>query len=231
MTMRGMPVPSVRSVVGRPEGPPPEDALRLPDRTPLPIPGQGPGPLGPRAKPDGDGGYRIERLTFDARVRRDGSVTIEDKSPSTALNGIGISTTFDITDMIMRAIGNDPYAYEKLKLLDETREARAEMARADRGVRLHDALARLPRDLGRIWAYTAWSEAERRRILFRLWDEVAEDGDDELLHAGAQVRATIAAFIRRNLPAEGPSAYTAEELERLNGTRQSRARFDPYSQP
>lgn len=229
--MRAPQIPNVRSAVGLPDGPPPDDELRFPDRTPLPIPGKGPGPLGPEAKPDGDGGYRIERLTFDAHVRRDGTVNIEDKSPSTVLQGIGMATTFDITDMIMRAIGNDPYAYEKLKLLDRTREARAQMALADRRERLHDALARLPRDLGRIWAYTAWSEAERRRILFRLWDEVAEKGDAELLHAAAEVRATIAAFIRANLPAGGPSAYSAGELEALNEKRQSRARFDPYSQP
>jgi hypothetical protein len=231
MAMRTASVPNVRSAVGLPEGPPPDSELPNPDRTPLPIPGKGPGPLGPRGKPDGDGGYRIERLTFNARVARDGTVTLEDKSSSSALHGIGISVTFDLTEMIMRAIGNDPYAFEKLRVLDETREARAEMARVDRGRRFHDALDRFPRDMGKIWAYTTWSQAERRRIFFRLWDEVAEDGDAELLHAAAQVRATICGFIRRHLPADGPAAYTAEELDRLNGKRQSRARFDPYSGP
>jgi len=231
MGMRRATAPDVRAAVGLPEGPPPDGVLVFHDRTPLPIPGKGPGPLGPDAKHERGGGYRLERLTFDAHVRPDGTVDIEDKSPSTLLHGIGVSVTFDITDMIMRAIGDDPYKFEKLKLLDETREARAEMARADRRDRFHDALDRLPGKLGRIWGYDGWSDVERRRILFRLWDECAEKGDEELVHAAAQVRATIVAFIRRNLPAGGPTAYSDDELEALNAGRTSRARFDPYSEP
>ena len=199
-------VPDVRAGAGRPEGPPPPNTLRFPDRTPLPVPGKGPGPLGPDAKPDGDGGYRFERTAFTARVRRDGTVKIEDEpAVSGGFTGLGIGASFDITDMIMRAIGDDPYAFEKLKILDATREARVGMARADRTDRIGEALLRLPRDLARIWAYERWDLAERRRILFRLWDEVVEEGEAELVRAGAQVRGIIYNFIRQNLPAAGPA--------------------------
>jgi hypothetical protein len=225
-------VPDVRAGAGLPEGPPPPNALVFPDRTPLPVPGKGPSPLGSDAKPDGDGGYRFERTTFTAQVRRDGTVKIEDAPPvSGGFTGLGIGASFDLTDMIMRAIGNDPYAFEKLKILDATREARVGMARADRTDQIREALVRLPRDLARIWAYERWDVAERRRILFRLWDEVIEEGETELVRAGAQVRGIICSFIRQNLPADGPAGYTAEDLAQLNRARKSRTAFDPYSEP
>jgi len=225
-------VPDVRAGAGRPEGPPPPNALRFPDRTPLPVPGKGPGPLGPDAKPDGDGGYRFERTTFVARVRRDGTVKIEDNPDINGrFTGLGIAASFDLTDMIMRAIGDDPYAFEKLKILDATREARAGMAREDRSGRIRAALVRLPRDLARIWAYERWDAAERRRVLFRLWDEVVEEGEAELVRAGAQVRGIICNFIRQHLSAGGPAAYTSEELAELNRRRKSKTAFDPYSEP
>ena len=134
----------------------------------------------------------------------------------------------DITDAVMRALVDDPYAYEKMKIMDETREVRAGMAMADRSARLREAQSKLRGYLEKIWRIGKWTVAQKRRVYFALWDEVAEKGDAELLRAGEEARATIDAFVRARLPPGGPDAYLAEELEELNRIRKSGRRFDPY---
>lgn len=187
-------------------------------------------------RPDGDGGYKLNRETFTARVDRDGTVHFNDK-PNVQLDNVGvqggglfgIGGKFDVTDAVMRANGEDPYRYEKAKFLEETRELRMALAEADRRDRLRDAIHDLPKLLDRIWAHTTWPAVERRRALFDLWDECAEAADDDAtLKAAQAVRATIVAFIRKKLPRGSADAYDDAELARLNAARQSRQTFEPY---
>jgi hypothetical protein len=70
------------------------------------------------------------------------------------------------------------------------------------------------------------STAERKQALFDLWDEIAETGPDDVVAAGIAARAQIIGFVRARLT--GADAYTATELERLNGAKKSTATFDPY---
>ena len=59
-------------------------------------------------------------------------------------------------------------------------------------------------------------------------DEVSEEGDPELVAAGAKVRQEILWFIQRRLPAGSADAYSRAELDALNAHRKSHARFEPY---
>jgi hypothetical protein len=202
-----------------------------------PIPTRRPGPehpLGPRMVPDGDGGYRDEHITFDANVERDGTIRFKDKGSSGVDEvlplpiAIVVSGHFDITEMLMRLHGEDPYRYEKTKIMEQTRDERAGMAVAARSERLKEAVARMPAYLDKVWSYKPWPAAQRRAALFALWEEVAEDGPDEVVVTGKMVRATIVAFIRRRLPEGGADAFTRAEIDALNGRRTCKARFEPY---
>jgi hypothetical protein len=220
--------------IGRPEGAPPETELRpgVIDGQPIRPGSRKPGNAfgDPRIVADGDGGYRRDKPTFSVRINRDGSVKITDAGNVgvDGAAGLGVAGHFDLTDAVMRAHGEDPYRYEKEKILNETREERARMAIADRQERLREAVHKMPDYLGKVWGHAGWSDAQRRQILFLLWDEVAETGDDEVVHAGVEVRRTIEAFIREHLPAGSAQAYTEQELRALNEKRTAHERFAPY---
>jgi hypothetical protein len=211
----------------------PEQAARLVERdpgppqwSPLAPPRSG---KTPRARseivPDGKGAYRAEDLTFSAKIDRDGRVHIEDGAN---LQGGPTSGTFDIGDAIMRSAGQDPYYHRKALFLERTREQRAAMSVDERQVTLRDSLAKLPDHLAEIWAHSAWPAAQRRRVIFELWDECAEQGPDDIVSAGAAARITIVAFIRKHLPEDSAHAYPEAEIRALNKARGSRQRFAPY---
>jgi hypothetical protein len=219
------------SEIGKVPGPPPRSelppgALLGPPRAPRPfVPSDDPlrDRLGMPA--DGDGGYREERTTFTAHVGRDGHIKFDDKA-NLQLEGLG--GTFDLTDAVMRAMGDDPYGYEKKRIMERTRETRAGMAVAQRDANLNESLRKLPAYLRRIWAHPTWTAAQKRRVLFALWDEVAEEGPPEVLRAGEAVRAIIVKFIVAELPEGSAAAFTAEELDQMNRARKSRRPFLPY---
>jgi hypothetical protein len=200
-----------------------------------------------RMTPSGNGTFTHDHSGFSATVARDGSVQFEDKTFDAdvgapcldcmaedykkwkqdpygghyvSLMGLlpVLRVQFDVTDWVERLAGNDPYSYEKHEFLERTRERRAAMSRADKRELTREALRRLPDYLARIWAYETWPAAERRYLLFKLWDEC-----DETTDAGAQARATVMAFIRKRVT----EPYTDEELERLNAERTSGDPFAP----
>src|SRR5262249_38714091 len=158
--------------------------------------------LGGDFTPGGDGGYGEKHPGFRARVNRDGSIHFNDRAnvglDSVGANdaGLGIAGHFDITDAVMRALGQDPYRHEKMKVRERTRGAREQMAAGDRSARLREAEKKLGAYLEKVWAQGRWTVAQRKAALFALWEEAAEDGDPELQRAGAMARATIEAFVR-----------------------------------
>jgi hypothetical protein len=139
-----------------------------------------------------------------------------------------IGGQLEMTDMAMRLGGQDPYAARKAAFLERTREERMALARAENIQRLRESLHRTRSELDRLWRGPG-TAAEKRRLLFLLWDECAESGSDEVAHTGRAVRGQIVAFVRRRLPPGSRAAYTAEELARHNARRSSRERFDPYA--
>lgn len=169
--------------------------------SPLALPG--PPPEAPdvrdRWMPTGGGDYAVASAGFSARIARDGQVTIEDEpsfqitpsmprlssedltDPSTGevepqvMVKMNVAT-FDLTDWAMRMSGMDPYSSAKLRLLDQTREVRAEMRARARTEDLRDAIALLPRLLDTVWHDPGLPVAERRALLFKIWDDCAEIG-------------------------------------------------------
>jgi len=161
--------------------------------------------------------YQGSLGTFTASTDREGTMQFDDHG------------SLDLTDAIMRLHGDDPYRLEKARLLAETRGQRAAMAVDERSARLRESVVRMRAYLEKVWTGTPWPAAERRGALFALWQEVAEDGDSELVATGAMVRATILGFIRERLPPGGADAYTPREIDALNARRTCRARFEPYT--
>jgi hypothetical protein len=95
--------------------------------------------------------------------------------------------TFDLTDWAMRVAGDDPYAFEKLKVLDATREQRAQI-----GARHREQLLLHTPELVRasLEQVAALPSDERRTALLQLWR------DCDATPSGALARTTIATYVR-----------------------------------
>jgi hypothetical protein len=137
--------------------------------------------------------------------------------------GAGISGRMDLTDELMRLLGQDPYAYEKAKFMRSTSLLRTRMAADHRKQVLKEALEALPRHLAKILEDERFAAVERRRIIFLLWSEC----DDTA--AGARARAIIELFVRQRLAPSSPGGYVPAELDELNANHARR--FEPYSTP
>jgi hypothetical protein len=232
----------------------PADALPPPAGSLLTLPSS------PSASaPNVHAGSTIETPTLRGQVRRDGALAIRDKSPVSVSSDLAAPGTvlkdwlkdpkkhaesrdgtaalvrgsFDGTDTIMRALGQDPYRAERMKMLDATREQRLAMAARDRAARQHEQLRALPAQLRTLWADQKRPAKERRQALFTLWDECEEaaPGDDRRGSAGETARAMIVAFIRDHVAEGSADGYGHAELVALNAARDSRQRFDPYRAP
>lgn len=170
-------------------------------------------------RPDGSQAYEGPRFT--AIIRPDGSVHFDDR-PNVATNGFSASGTFDLTEAVMGAAGQDPLVAEREWFMRNTEELRHRLEAEHRRREMDAALRRLPGRLTRVWGSTSHSPASRRRRIFDLWDEMDED------ETGQRARRIVIEFVREVLPAGGEDAYTDDELRRLNASRQSREPFAPY---
>lgn len=182
------------------------------------------------------GGHLIQRPGYDALIADDGRLLFDSRF---LRNGLGLdplygpsaSATFDIGDSLINIFrpGNaqDPYLSDKLDLLHETFSQRVHLREKHSELMMDRALAGLPGYLEAIWEQEQWSLQTRRRILFALWDECAENGEFAIREGGAEARKSIEAFLRKHATADGTSAYSAEELSALNQIRSSKAEFAP----
>ena len=164
-------------------------------------------------QPSGHGTYKADKSGFNIDVARDGTTHVKDKP------------TFDATDAAMRAVGIDPYAAEKLAVLDRTRDTRAIMQKRAKKERLAHSAQLMQGHIDRLWRMTQDLGA-RKQGLFELWDECEESGDDDVVAGANDARRILIAWIQ--LKMVGASAYTPQELARLNAKRRSQARFEPY---
>jgi hypothetical protein len=166
-------------------------------------------------KPSGGGSFRAEQRTFSTSVAPDGSAQITDKPAQQ-----------DTQDVLMKKLfGIDPYAHNKLALLDRTRGQRVAVGERHRRVQLAHAAELALRNVERLWATTP-ALADRKRGLFELWDDCAETGSDEIVAGGTAARGVVIGAIRARL--RGADAYTVAELAALNASRHSKAVFAPY---
>jgi hypothetical protein len=210
----------------------------LPQALPSPMPSLPP----PLAKAPGEtspigaplfGSSVIVRPGYSARVGADGSIDfgerlIHDSDLLDPVRGIGPVFSIDATDIILRLLGDDPYLSDKLAVMDATRAERLEIRRAHDEDRMERALADLPAYLDAIWNQRSWPASTRRRVLFVLWDESAEEGNALVVEGGERARAEIARFIAARLPPGDSNGFTDRELAALNRARTSRAVFAPY---
>lgn len=139
-----------------------------------------------------------------------------------------IAGGFDLTDAMERLAGNDPYSSKKLKFLDETREERVEIGRKHRAEQLDKSEWYILDHAERLWARDDYTIAEKRALVFELWDDCAETGDDKLVEAATRARQALINWIAVKLPAGSADAFTADELRKLNRGRHSTAKFAPY---
>jgi hypothetical protein len=128
-----------------------------------------------RARTDGTQVYAGH--AFSATILADGSVQFDDR-PNVQLNSFPVGFTFDVTDAVMRASGQDPYAAERAWFMRETQalrdrleaEARAQ-ARLVGQRRLRGRIALIEQD-------ESLTEEQRRRALSALQAEVEPDEPD-----------------------------------------------------
>ncbi len=139
-----------------------------------------------------------------------------------------ISGSFDVTDWLMRMAGRDPYMAAKLRFLDRTRAERVELAAEYRQELLRNVTVIVRAHAARAWEAPA-TAAEKRRLLFELWDECIEGGSEDERQAAELARAAILGFVQSHLPAGSEHGYSAEELAELNRKRSSKQPFAPYA--
>jgi hypothetical protein len=134
----------------------------------------------------------------------------------------------EITDYVMRKLGEDPYQSDKLLWMDETRDERVQIGMVHRERQLRRADEIMRKHLDRLWARRDLGMAAKKQALFELWDDGAEDGDAKVVEAARRARALVVGFVRAKLPRGTAGAFTEAELDALNRKRTSRARFAPY---
>ena len=207
--------------------------LALGPKPPAPPPGPRPGSLEALFNPAPDVlhhrttdslvGVKRQGNGLQARVAPDGRISFDDP-PAVKYTGLGLR--FDVTELAMRAIGDDPYAAQKARIAAETREARFCLTLKEAEGDKRNAVFRLKDNLERIAADPSLPAAAKRAAVFDLWEGCLDTSDDALASAA---RATIVAFIRRAFPAGSPTAYTPVELALLNRRRNCTRPFDPYT--
>lgn len=176
-------------------------------------------PVVPRRQSDGS--YTWSGHVFTARIAPDGDVTFNDQ-PGISTDGFSASGRFDLEGAIMGAQGGDVHRAERDRFMRETEELRHRLEDQHRRATMTTGLRRLRGRLSGVWATETRSYESRRRRIFDIWDEMAEDGD------GEAARRIVIRFIREVLPAGSENAYTSDELTRFNASRASAERFAPY---
>ncbi len=171
-------------------------------------------------RPDGSQAWVGPRLT--GVVLPNGEVRFEDHGNASVDLATGTGT-FDLTEAIMGASGQDPLRAERDYFMRHTEELRARLEAEHRSQETRRGLRLISPRLDRVWQTTSRTPESRRLRIFRLWDECAEDEP-----AGLEARAEMLRWIRLNLPPGSEFAYTEAELRRFNAHRESREEFQPY---
>lgn len=188
-------------------------------------------------------GNRWGRDQHGERMRGSGAA-LRQIGPS-GLGAVGVGITGP-TEWLLFLSGQERDAAARTEFLNRTRDLRIQIAVAFTMRLLDTRLAELNQELLGLWSDASRSLPERRALLFARWDECDErltrglpaggelpaeavsQIDEARLSAADRARRTIEGFIRRQLPAGSPRAYTAQELAELNRRRVSAEPFAPY---
>jgi hypothetical protein len=134
---------------------------------------------------------------------------------------IEVHGTFDLTEEIMRTLGEDPYSLEKARFLSATFEFRIKLAMEARQTDLRKAFEDLPARLEELWSDQRYSPRERRRILYELWYETDRTPE------GERAATIIRDFVRWRLACGPPDGFTRAELEALVKSHPERQLISP----
>ena len=112
-------------------------------------------------QPDGRG-TKAQHATFTGRVDPDGTAHIDQKR------------SYDPTEILMHSHNIDPYASNKKKFLDGTRDERYQIGKKYKEQQLAQSAVIAKKNLDYLWAKTT-STSERKEALFEMWDDVRGD--------------------------------------------------------
>ena len=135
-----------------------------------------------------DGTYRYRGQAFKAIVEKDGSVVFDDGYRQ------GTTLRFDITDVMMRRRGEDPYRVEKNWFLEGTAEFRQQLVERQRAKETLLTLRQLRRRLLHISEDGTLSDQQKSAHVIAMFQETADD------EAGAAARGVIAEFVADRMP-------------------------------
>jgi hypothetical protein len=164
-------------------------------------------------KPETDGSYSFDGPSLRASIAPDGRVTFHDK-------------ILDLNTFVERhLVGDQINTSEKRRFMQSTAELRERLAVAAEEQNQRRGRLALQGALRRILDKLGTSLVEKRRTIFELWDDCADDG------SGTAAQLLIETFVREQLPEGSALGYSASELAQLNRGRISRRPFDPYAKP
>lgn len=132
---------------------------------------------------------------------------------------------FDLNDVMFRLIGMDPYAAEKARAAELSRDERLQVAKMAASSRRREALLDVKARAERIASDGSIPPSTRRSLLFDLWNDCA--ANDYGVEGVEEYRASVISVIRRHFPNSTRGGYSKSELEALAG-RSTRGAFQPY---
>lgn len=135
-----------------------------------------------------DGTYRYRGQAFRAIVEKDGSVVFDDGYRQ------GTTLRFDLTDVMMRRRGEDPYRVEKNWFLEGTAEFRQELFEHWRAKQTLLALRELRRRLLQIFENGTLSDEQKSARVIAMFQDTPDDP------SGAAARGTIEEFVADRMP-------------------------------
>ncbi|MBX2812276.1 MAG: hypothetical protein KTR25_10725 [Myxococcales bacterium] len=196
-------------------------ALRITDRAPnhvtLVV------PKGLRRLKDGSYAKKLGPVT--AHITAEGDVYFRNQSLQvTSLTQL----RFDMTDAVIRSLGDDPYAQRKQQFLRETRTFRAQLRKAAWQRNWQTAKRNIFKRLRTIWYRSQATASIRKKKLFKIWDGVYQGQESDRRAAGEYIRAAVLHFIKTEIPRSSVDHYTTNELRWFKLVQTSSGTFQPY---
>jgi len=142
----------------------------------------------PKLQRHRDGTYHYQGQAFKAIVAEDGSVEFDDGSRQ------GSKLAFDLTDMLLRRRGKDPYRMEKRWFLESTEELRDHLLELWRAKLERRAILKLRGRLIRIFEDDTLTDRQKAAHVIAMFQDTA-DGD-----AGIAARSAIVEFVADSMP-------------------------------
>lgn len=142
----------------------------------------------PKLRRHRDGTHHYQGHAFKAIVKPDGSVTFDDGYDQ------GVTVRFDITELMMRRHGEDPYRVEKNWFLEGTSELRQKLFERWQQKQTLIALRELRTRLLLISEDESLTDREKAARVVAMFRDTADND------AGASARTVIAEFVAERMP-------------------------------